>query len=123
MTPMTPATFRAAFPQFQDEPLDPVIQSAIDLSNLYIVNPAVYGELYPRAQGLLVAHMLLYSFDTSNGLDPRANDATREKRATLDVARDPKLLQMQAMSDLFATWAGKQFWDLRRAAGSGGMAA
>jgi len=117
----TPAQIRTAFPQFEPQP-DSVIAPAIALAAPEFIDGSRYGDYLANAQGYCVAFYIVEN-NPDRGLDRGTNDWVHEKRATLEVARDPKLLDGQAADPFMRNGYGQMFRYLQSLAGLGGVAA
>lgn len=112
---------RAAFPQFKDL-TNAVITPAIALAAPEFVDGSRYGDYLANAQNYCVAFYVIEN-QPDVGLAPGTNDSIYEKRVSLDVNRDPKLVEGQAADPFMRNAYGQMFRYLQGLAGLGGTAA
>lgn len=121
MSMPTPDQIRAAFPQFVDLS-DAVINAAIGLATPEFNDPGRYGDYLANAQNYCVAFFVAEN-QPDRGLDRGTNDMVSEKRATLEIHRDPKLVEGQANDPFMKNSYGQMYRYYQSLAGMGGTAA
>jgi uncharacterized protein DUF4054 len=129
-SPVTPAAFLAAFPEFTDEGAYPVpiIQNYLNLASVQ-VSYAIWGVYQTFYTGLFVAHHLtLFRQRAKSAARNAPPGVTRgpigsESVNGASVGYSNALAVGQGQGAAFwnQTSYGVEFWDMRRQIGSGGL--
>lgn len=111
---MTPAEFKLRYTQFSTE-LDARIQLYLNEASL-LISEEVYGEVYPKVQGLITAHQLTVdNAITTSGSTGTFNTVTSEKAGDVSYSVDSSLVKEVMDNPFKATQFGQEYlYYLRR---------
>lgn len=119
---MTPAEFKARFPEFANE-TDQRVQLFIDDAAPHF-DVSRWDDLYPAGVAYFVAHeMALANAQSAQGGSVMAmtNDTLTKKVGDVQVTKDTGLLNKQADNPFMRTMYGQKYLYLRRQVGAGAL--
>lgn len=116
---MTPAEFKALFPEFSAE-ADGDVQLFIDRS-LAHVDAGIWGDLYSDGVGYWVAHEITAANANALG-GVMSADVSSKKIGDVQVTRDAVLLARQSDNPFLRTTYGQKYLYLRKQFGIGALA-
>lgn len=118
---MTPADFKAAFPEFGDVEAA-IIQRAINASLPYL-DPIVLEDLLPDCLGNFVAHRIVMDQQRQvTGPSARAGDVISKSAAGMSMSRDGAAVLIQQRDQFMRTIYGQEYRRLSRLMGKGAQA-
>lgn len=118
---MTPAEFKARFPEFASE-TDQRVQLFIDDADP-LFDQERWGDLYPAGVANLVAHELVMANQrVAQGSSASLNnDDLTTKVGDVQVAKDTMLLNKQADNPYLRTFYGQKYLSYRKIVGLGAV--
>lgn len=118
---MTPVEFKLRYPQFTAE-LDARVQLYLDEATIYI-SQEVWGEVWPKAQGLITAHQLTVdNAITASGSAGSFNTVTSESAGDVSYSVGEGLTKEVMNNPFKATQYGQEYLYLLSRFGMGAIA-
>lgn len=119
---MTPAEFKARFPEFASE-TDQRVQLFIDDADP-LFDQERWGDLYPAGVANLVAHEIVMANAqtvAAGKLSKLSTDTLTKKVGDVQVGKDTMLLNKQAENPYLRTLYGQKYLNYRKIVGLGAV--